>query len=179
MPVLREFEGRIAIHIDYGGTPPVHLDLWTGEGDLTFPTVDGRTYRAGRILDIGDASITGRNPIQAASFSISVTEAEQRTFQFRSDRGLAPVEMRWLWRLDDTDPWKEAMLVAGRIASQRYERGALSIEVREQVHDVDRGETLLMDNATQQRLHAGDMGFGYTADIAGHGGIRKMIAWPT
>ena len=164
MALLASFHGEQAIEIEYD---PVPLRYWTGAGSLTF---DGRTYKAGGILSMNEAGIEADEPIEAFGFTLAAITADERTQYWNEDHGPVPVTVRWLWRISSADAWQQAAEYAGRIDTLDYSTGVLTVTIRTVAWDVDRGETLYMDNATQQRLYPGDKSFEYTGQITAAGG---------
>ena len=172
MALLEKFDSAVAAEILYAPTP---LRVWDGRGHLSF---GGQTYVPGKMLGSSETSLEFDEPRQYASFDLSLTLAADRQFHFTEDRGPTPARIRWLWRLDSEDSWKQAVSVAGRVADTNYISGILTVQIQQVVYDVDRGQTLYMDNATQQRLHPGDLGFGYANQLAARGGVRSSLPWP-
>ena len=172
MALQQSFDSALAAEIEYSPTP---LRLWTGSGNLTF---DGDVYSPGKLLSASESSVEAEEPRQYASFDLSLTLAADRMFHFNEDRGPTPCSLHWLWRADSEDDWKSAVAVAGRVGESNYVGGVLTIQIQQVLYDVDKGQTVLMDNATQQRLYPGDLGFEYSAQIAARGGLQQKFPWP-
>ena len=172
MPLLAESQCEIAVEIMYSPTP---LRLWTGDGDLVYET---NTYTGGGIVAVGDAEIESEQPIDSFGFDLSALSAANRTRYLNADPGPLQVNVRWMWRASDAEAWKQAALYSGRLNEFQYTNGVLSVSVKTVAWDVDRGETLLWDNQTQQRLYPGDLGFGYASQLLGEGGAAVQIPWP-
>ena len=177
MALLRNFESAVAANITLAAGPPaVTLNRWTGKGRNSLGFA-GKLYSGGLVAS-SESSLEMEEPRQFSSFDISLTLAADRQLVFNEDRGPSPVEILWLWRADAEDDWKQAVSVSGRISEMNYIYGRLTVQVQQVIYDVDKGETILMDNATQQRRFPGDLGFGYSAQIAARGGIQQRFPWP-
>ena len=174
MAIVNRFDSAVAVEVDYPA-PATPLRVWNGRGTLTY---EAHSWVPGKLIDAGETSLELTQPRQSSSFELILTAPADRTFHFNEDRGAVPCRILWLWRLTPADEWKLAVEVGGRMADASYISGRMTVTVQEVVYDVDRGETLLMDNATQQRLHPGDLGFGYAAQIAARGGIQAQFPWP-
>ena len=172
MALVEKFQRGIAIELEYS---PIPLRVWNGGGTLTY---NAKTYVPGKLLGTSETSLELTEPRQFVNFELSLTSAADRTFHFSQDRGPTKCTILWLWRVDADDTWKQAVSVSGRVSETNYTQGVLTVQVQQVIYDVDKGETILMDNATQQRNHAGDRGFEYAAQIAARGGLQQQFPWP-
>lgn len=164
-------QGGIAVEIAYSPTP---LRLWTGETALA---LGGKTYAPGGILAVGEAGYQAEEPVESLAIELSAATAAERQRYLGADPGPLPVTVTWLLR-EEGGAWQSVAEHAGRVAETEYADGAVTVTVRATAWDVDRGETLYMDNATQQRLHPGDLGFGYMSQLLGEDGPEARVPWP-
>ena len=173
MALAAPADAAMAVEIMFSPNP---LRQWTGAGDLSF---GGAEYAPGGFLDAGSASVEAEDPVDSFGFDLSAVTAAERALYLGSDHGPVPATVLWLLR--DRRPgaiWAEAARFSGRVDETQYSEGVLTVTIRAVAWDVDKGETLLMDNATQQRLYPGDLGFGYAAQLQGRGGAATKLPWP-
>ena len=172
MPLAPDAVGALAVEILYSPTP---LRAWTGEGSLAH---GGVTYSGGMILDIGEASIAAEEPIDSFAFDLNAISDAERGRYLNNDPGPLPAKVLWLLKEDGETSFAEVASFEGRLDEARYSDGVLSLTLRAVAWDIDKGATVLWDNATQQRLHPGDLGFGYVAQLQGKDGPDARVPWP-
>lgn len=172
MPLAPNATGALAVEILYSPTP---LRAWTGEGRLTH---GGAVYTGGAILDVGEASIAAEEPIDSFEFDINALSPADRNTYLNGDPGPLAAKVLWLLMEDGESSFSEVASFAGRLDEVSYSDGVLTVTLRAVAWDIDKGETILWDNTTQQRLHPGDLGFGYAAQLQGQDGPRARLPWP-
>lgn len=151
---------------------PTPLNLWTGEGDLTFDSVN--YTGAGDLLAVNLIPLEAGIHERRASLELSVVSPAMRT-ALLDDPGPTKVEIRQIYSTDLGQNWTAVnRIFRGRLSNPRITSQLYSVDVVQRIVDIDRGRPLKWSDATQKRRSPGDRGFEMASQLEAGFDIR----WP-
>ena len=137
-----------------------------GDADFVY---DSKTYRSGRLQSVSSVVTDQERARGSNRFELTITDETERKRFFDKDPGPKRVVFTQIWRLNPADAWKVANVVKGSLSLPSYQKGSMTVEFVEDVHDLDKGVIKYWDSATQQRDYPGDTGMSYVAQLESEG----------
>lgn len=135
-------------------------------------TYNGNTFKAGRIIEIGELDIG--NP--EASFFVTIDISGEEDFWLNNR---TPFQCEGYWLADLSEHQNTAFVkylqVNGRLSQAQINGVELKFEIVNGLDDVDLGDIKYWTDEQQQRDYPGDMGLQYKQNIQDS---RSASQWP-